>query len=177
VNPVTEANLHEFLRRLGQRVPPGSVLHLLGGSALCLLGSPRTTVDIDYTVEPFEGIPEHFEPVVADLAAEMDLDVEAVPIAEFVPIPPGAGDREQLVGRYGRLTAYIFDPYTIALSRIARGFEADLEDVLFLLRSGIIDFSALERHFRTVLPDAPRAEIFPDEFRRYFDEVRRRFGA
>ena len=153
---------------------PGSVLYLLGGSALCLLGSPRTTIDIDYTVAPFEGTAEGFEALVAKLAAEMDLDAEAVPIAEFVPLPPGAGDRKQLVNRYGRLTVYIFDPYTIALSKIARGFEADLEDAMFMLRRGIIDFSSLEGHFRAVLPDAARADIIPDEFRQHFEEVRRR---
>ena len=173
---ITKATLEEFLRRLGRRVSPGSILYLLGGSALCLLGSPRTTVDIDYTVEPFEGIPETFEVVVAEVAATMDLDVEAVPIAEFVPLPPGARDRGQLVGRYGKLTVYIFDPYTIALSKIARGFEADLEDVMFMLRRGIIDFKALEGHFRAVLPDAPRADVIPAEFNRYFEEVKRRFA-
>ena len=73
------------------------------------------------------------------------------------------------------LAVHIFDPYTIALSKIARGLEADLEDVLFLLREGVIQFEELERHFHAVLPQAREADIIPSEFRDYLDEVRRRW--
>ena len=37
---------------------------------------------------------------------------------------------------------YIFDLYTIALSKIARGFESDLEDVMFMIQTGV-DSSSL----------------------------------
>jgi len=97
-----------------------------------------------------------------------------VPIAEFVPLPPQAYKRRRLVGRYGQLDVYIFDPYTIALSKIARGFESDLEDVMFMLHQGLIEFGELERHFDAVLPGAPQADIIPDEFRDYLEEIRRR---
>jgi hypothetical protein len=174
VEPVTLATLQTFLQRLGERFTGAGDLYLLGGSALCLLGNPRTTVDVDYTFEPDVDSVEQFEATVAELAAEMHLDVEAVPIAEFVPLPPQAYKRRRLVGHYGQLDVYIFDPYTIALSKIARGFEADLEDVMFMLHEGLIEFGELECHFHAVLPDAPRADIIPDEFRDYFEEVRRR---
>jgi hypothetical protein len=174
VEPVTLATLQTFLQRLSERFTGAGDLYLLGGSALCLLGNPRTTVDVDYTFEPDVDSVEQFEVTVAELAAEMHLDVEAVPIAEFVPLPPQAYERRRLVGHYGQLDVYIFDPYTIALSKIARGFEADLEDVMFMLHKGLIEFGELECHFHAVLPDAPRADIIPDEFRDYFEEVRRR---
>jgi hypothetical protein len=174
VEPVTVATLQEFLRRLGERFGGQGDLYLLGGCALSLMGNPRTTVDIDYTLEPRTAAAERLETAVAELAAEMHLDVEAVPIAEFVPLPPQAYERRRLVGHYGQLTVYVFDPYTIALSKIARGFEADLEDVMFMLHQGLIEFEELERFFHTVLPDAPQADIIPDDFRDYFEEVRRR---
>ena len=51
MEPVTWDLLLEFLHRLGERFPfPGSV-YLLGGSALCLLGNPQVTQDVDYTYE------------------------------------------------------------------------------------------------------------------------------
>jgi hypothetical protein len=171
---VTLTTLQRFLGSLGERFPDPGDLYLLGGSALCLLGSPRATVDIDYTFEPEGTTAARFEAAVDELAAQMHLDVEAVPIAQFVPLPPQAYERRRWVGRYGQLTVYVFDPYTIALSKIARGFEADLEDVMFMLGEGLIEFGQLERHFRTVLPNAPKADIIPDEFRDYFEEVRRR---
>jgi hypothetical protein len=126
MEPVTLDALHAFLQLLGERFTGTATIYLLGGGALALLGNPRTTVDVDYTFEAEPGLEEQFEATVADLAAEMRLDVESVPIGEFVPLPPQAYARRWFVGRYGALTVYIFDPYTIALSKIARGFEADL---------------------------------------------------
>ena len=176
MEPVTSTTLQAFLHRLGERYPGGGDLYLLGGSALCLLGNPRTTVDVDYIFELEVGSAEQFDAAVAELAAEMRLDVEAVSLAEFVPLPPQAYQRRQLVGRYGQLNVYIFDPYSIALSKIARGFEADLEDVMFLLHGRLIECGELERHFNTILPDAPKADIIPGEFRDYLEEIRRRLG-
>lgn len=172
---VTQPALQSFLEGLGKRYPGQATLYLLGGCALGLLGNPRTTVDIDYTFEIESEALEPFQEVLAELAVEMRLDVDEVPIAEFVPLPPHARDRHRLVGRYGDLDVYIFDLYTIALSKIARGFEADLEDVLFLLHEDLIEFGELERHFQTILPEAAKADIIPSEFREYFDEIRRRF--
>ena len=57
-----------------------------------------------------------------------------------------------------------------------RGFEADLEDVLFLLRSGVIEWTQLERHFLVILPEVSGADIDPREFRAYFEELRRRMA-
>jgi hypothetical protein len=113
--------------------------------------------------------------ILSGLAAEMHLDVEEVPLGEFVPLPPHARERRRLVGQYGRLEVYVFDPYSIALSKIARGFESDLEDVVFLLREGLIEFGELERHLCTILPRAQEADIIPSEFCDYFRETRRRY--
>ena len=38
----------------------------------------------------------------------------------------------------------------------------------------LIEFEELESHFKTILPDAPRADILPGEFRHHFEEIRRR---
>ena len=176
MEPITVANLMQFLQRLGERYPSSAILYLLGGSALCLLGSPRTTVDVDYTFEVATEEIADFQATVNALAAEMHLDLEDVPLAEFVPLPPDAYERRQLVGRFGQLEVYIFDPYSIALSKIARGFEADIEDVIFMWREGLIELNLLERHFQAVLPLALHVDIIPQEFCDYFDEVRRRIA-
>jgi len=51
-----------------------------------------------------------------------------------VPIPPGAEDRRIRIGQFGQLDVYVLHPYTIALSKLDRGFESDIEDILFLIR-------------------------------------------
>ncbi len=173
MEPITELTLQEFFRRLGESYLQPATLYLLGGSAMCLLGSPRATLDIDYDVDLGAEDQSVLRAVISELASEMQLDVEAVRLAEFAPLPPQARERRRFVGQFGQLGVYIFDLYSIALSKIARGFESDLEDVLFLLRTGQIEFDQLERHFIAVLPAAPKTDIDPQEFRAFFEEIRR----
>jgi hypothetical protein len=171
MEPVTTLALETFLNKLGDRIAKPATLYLLGGSALCLLGSPRETLDVDYALET--GTKE-IEKAINALAAELKMDLEAVPLAEFIPLPPDPKSRRLLFGRYGQLDVYIFDLYSIALSKIARGFESDLEDVQFLLDQNLIALRELEGYFQTVLPDAPRTDIDPQEFQAYFDELKKR---
>ena len=175
MEPVTSEALQVFLQRLSERYSGRGVFYLLGGSALLLLGSLRETRDVDYMVEPALDTDADLRAALDELAAELKLDLELVPLGEFIPLPPQAHERRRLVGRYGQLEVYIFDLYSIALSKIARGFESDLEDVVFMLRQGLIEFGELERLFNVILPDAPKADISRAEFRAYFDEIRRRF--
>ena len=175
MEPVTSEALQVFLQRLSERYSGRGVFYLLGGSALLLLGSLRETRDVDYMVEPALDTDADLRAALDELAAELKLDLELVPLGEFIPLPPQAHERRRLVGRYGQLEVYIFDLYSIALSKIARGFESDLEDVVFMLRQGLIEFGELERLFNVILPDAPKAGINRAEFRAYFDEIRRRF--
>lgn len=174
MEPVTESKLRSFFERLGEQCAAPAAIYLLGGSALCLLGSPRVTVDVDCALEAAVDYIAALRVTLAELASEMQLDVEEVPLDEFIPLPPQARGRRRAIGRFGRLDVYIFDPYSIALSKIARGFEADIEDVLFMLRKGLIQFDELQHHFVHILPQAPEADIVPEEFEAYFDEVRRR---
>jgi hypothetical protein len=168
---VTLLSLKAFFQRLGENFPAPVSLYLLGGSALCLLGSPRETLDVDYSIEngPLEA-----EQVLEQIAAELELDLEMVPLAEFIPLPPEAETRRRLVGKYGQVDVYIFDLYSIALSKIARGFESDLEDVEFLLSRKLIIWDTLETFFQNILPRASSTDIDRNEFQLYFDTLRRR---
>jgi len=109
VGAVTSKALEAFLQSLGERSSCTGALYLLGGSALCLLGNPRTTADIDYTFEAETGSSEQFDDTVMELAREMRLDIESVPLAEFIPLPPQARQRRRFYGRYGGLEVYLFD--------------------------------------------------------------------
>ncbi len=117
---------------------------------------------------------KEIEKVINTLATEMKMDLEAVPLSEFIPLPPDAESRRRFIGRYGQLDVYIFDLYSIALSKIARGFESDLEDVQFLLAQNLIAWNELEKHFNSILSRARTADIGPKEFQAYFEELKRR---
>jgi hypothetical protein len=103
-------------------------------------------------------------------------DVEAVPIAEFVPLPPGAETRRHFIGRFGQVVVYVYDLYTIALRKIARGIETDMDDGIILVRSNLIYLSELQKHFQAVLPRAAQAEIIPGEFQQYYQDLLRRLA-
>lgn len=174
MEPITADILKLFFQRLSTQYPRRAEFYLLGGSALCLLGSPRETLDVDYALNWNAGNVDVFQAIIEQLGSEMKLDMEAVPLGEFIPLPPEAEQRRRLIGSYEQIDVYIFDLYSIALSKIARGFEADLEDVQFLLGEKLIDFAELQRYFEIILPDASRYDIDRKEFRAYFEELKRR---
>lgn len=176
MEPITPHILTDFLTRLGERYSNPATLYLLGGSALLLLGSLRQTLDIDYTTDLNPQQQQALETVMNELAAQYRLDVEAVSIADFVPLPPGAETRRHFIGRFSQVDVYVYDLYTIALSKIARGFDTDIEDVTFLIKSRLIDLAELQDHFQTILPRAAQVDINPSEFQQYFQDLLRRLA-
>ena len=170
---IATAEILEFVERLGGRYSGSATLLLLGGSALCLLGNPRRTLDIDYLAAgPIDQVAE-LQATVDTLAAEMKLEVEVVPLGEFIPLPDGAESRHRQVGQFGGLTVCVFDPYSIALSKVDRGFEADLQDVVFLIRQGIINLEQLEVYVAAAVPHAAEFDMIPADLRQHLQVIRR----
>lgn len=115
-----------------------------------MLGSPRETLDIDYFID---GETVEVEQGLKELSTELKVDLVSVPIKEFIPLPPGADARRRFVGKFGQVEVYIFDLYSIALSKIVRGFEFDLEDVEFMLKKNWISWEELETDYQSILPE------------------------
>ena len=68
---------------------------------------------------------------------------------------------------------YVFDPYAIALSKLARGLETDIQDVLFLLTNGVIELETLEIFVEEAIPFAWDHDVDPSDLKQYMGEVRR----
>src|SRR5260221_3971898 len=132
-----------FLESLGKRYPRPARLTVLGGSALCMLGSPRPTLDIDYVGDDLKK--DELQKIMDEIALEMGLDVDAVPIHGFLPLPAGGEERTIHYGTFGQVKVSIIDPYLIALRKVERGFDTDIDDILFLIRHGQITFAQLEK--------------------------------
>jgi hypothetical protein len=162
----------EFLEKLGKQYPSPARLYLLGGVALYLLGNSRPTMDIDYVGDDIQK--DDFQTLLEKIAQEMELHVDAVPIEKFIPIPQGGLQRCLFYRTYGKVEVFIFDPYTIALSKIERGFDTDIEDILFLLRSRQINFLDLERYTTEALQYAKEFDIEPEEMHNHLELVRER---
>ncbi|MCB0183193.1 MAG: hypothetical protein KDE31_02955 [Caldilineaceae bacterium] len=166
--------IHALLTEVGRRYQQPATLLLLGGGALRLLGSSRPTLDLDYVGHDLHKTA--LQQVVEQVAQEMQLEVEAVPIEEFVPLPDDAQERRLVVGQFGTIDVNILDPYTIALSKIDRGFETDLEDILFLIQQGLVTLAKLESVVADAALRAQEFDLSPTALREHLQDLRNRLS-
>ena len=164
-----------FLEALGRRYSLRAKLILLGGSALCLLGSPRPTIDIDYAGSDLQK--DELQVLMDEIANEMGLEVEAVPIQEFTPLAFGDESHSIHVGRFGKIEVSIIDPYVMALSKLDRGFSTDIEDIVFLIERGLVSLSQLEQIVKDALLQAREFEMDPCELQSHLQTVREEVGS
>jgi predicted nucleotidyltransferase len=168
-NLATE-EIKEFLTRLSQKYISPIKVYLLGGSALCFLGNQRRTIDIDIFVDLLHA---EFEDIVKEVAQELHLEVELIAIESFIPLPSDTISRHRKLGNFGSIEVSIFDPYSIALSKVARGFETDIQDVLFLLQNQIIEIEKLTKFVEDTIPLAWDYDIDPGELRNHLEVVKK----
>ena len=95
------SDIKSILQILGARVPAGSQLVLIGGGALALLGSPRLTIDIDFVGDDLH--PNALHRSIMEIARELKVHVEAVPLDRFIPLPTGSAERSIYIGQFGNL--------------------------------------------------------------------------
>lgn len=165
--------IQAILNRLGERVPPGSQLILVGGGALALLGNPRPTFDLDFWGDDIH--PSELHRLILKIAAELEIHVEPVPLERFIPLPKDSAQRNLYIGQFGNLKVYVADPYSLALSKLDRGFDSDLDDVVFLVRKGLVALQELERMVQNTLPQAEKFDFSPDILE-HLSEVKRRLS-
>lgn len=175
MDPLTDTSLLLFLTELGRRLAQPSRLYLLGGGAMLLLGSPRATLDLDYLGDDVHKADWQLD--VERLADELRIDLDAVALERFIPIPQDSSERHIFFKRFDQLEVYIFDPYAIAISKIERGFDSDLDDVVFMLRSGFIELDRLAEMLVIALQRAVEFDLHPDTSYQHFDLVRRKYSA
>jgi len=155
-----KAKLGSALTILGEQVPPSSRLFLIGGSALTLLGSPRPSLDIDFVGDDIH--PNELHRLIAAKAKEMKIQVEAVPIDRFIPMPDGNEQRNIFIGQFGNLEVYVVDPYSIALSKVDRGLFTDFDDIIFLIKKNYITLNELERITKDAISKAGKFDLHPE---------------
>ncbi|MBI3359638.1 MAG: hypothetical protein HY023_00830 [Chloroflexi bacterium] len=160
----------DFLRRLGQCYRHAGVVYLVGGSSLILVAAKESTFDIDLKIEVAPEHHDEFIRCVRRLSAEMELSIEQASPDEFLPLPAGYEDRRRYVGRYAALDVFHFDFYSVALGKLQRGNEKDYNDVVSMIRAGVIELGNLEQYFREVLPklEAYSLRTDPQDFERKF---------
>jgi hypothetical protein len=93
---------------------------------------------------------------ISELKEELDVNVELASPLDFLPALPGWQDRSRFRLREGNLEVFDFDPYSQALSKLARGFELDLKDVRGMVEADLVKPKRLLELFEEIEPELYR---------------------
>lgn len=116
-----------------------------------MLGNSRRTIDIDVYIEEKES---DLKSTIEDTANELRIFVDVIPINEFTKIPGGAADRHIFLEKVGALEVVVFDPYTIAISKLSRGYADDISDVVFMIQKNYVQLEKLTQFVEETIPVA-----------------------
>ena len=147
---VDSSRLRAFLEELSRAASEPTRLYLTGGASQLLRGLRDATLDIDLTFEPESDV---LLRSMVSLKETLNVNVEVVSPAHFVPALPGWRDRCEFVMQIGKLAVFHFDPYMQALSKLERGHVRDMQDVQSLVRERIVDPLRLRALFADVQSD------------------------
>jgi hypothetical protein len=167
-----QTKIKSILQILGSHISIPSRLVLVGGSALALLGSQRLTIDIDFLGDDIS--PSPLDKAILQATKELKVLAEPVPLHRFIPLPSGSETRTIYIGKFENLEVYVADPYSIALSKIERGFDTDIDDILFLLQHGFIEIEEFDAIVESSLPRAREFDINTSEMLAHLHIVKSR---
>lgn len=137
------------MERLGWSARGPGRVYLTGGATALLEGWRDRTVDVDIKLDPEP--PGAFE-AIARLKEELDLNVELASPDQFLPPLPGWRDRSRFIERHGDVDFFHYDLCAQALSKVARGYERDLEDVRTMAARGLVTATELREGFAQIEP-------------------------
>lgn len=170
--PVDRQRIEQFLKRLDAEAHAPARVYLVGGTALVHMGLRARTLDVYLALESdAEG---QILVAIRRLTHDLQINVELASPGDFIPLPAGWHDRAQWVGRYGQLDVFYFDPISLALSKIARANERDVDDVVALIRRGTIDVDELRAAYEQIRLQLGAGRYFnidPDEYAAHFTHI------
>jgi hypothetical protein len=161
--------LRRFLEELAREADGDVEIFLTGGATAVLLGWRESTIDADVLFVPdrdalYRALPR--------LKEELQLNVEIVSPAHFIPELPGWRERCLWIDSRGRARFYHYDPYAQALAKIERGHAQDRVDVAQFLERGLVVPDRLRELFSAIEPRLHRyPSLDPASFRRRVEEA------
>ena len=133
---VTRERLVLLMKELARRAPRRGAyrVYFVGGGTAVYLGWRRSSIDVDLYSDR--------EVVFRNIQAikeRLNINIEFARPEDFVPPLPGTADRHVFVDQVGAIAFYHYDPYAQFFSKVARGFQRDLDDAREFIRSGMVD--------------------------------------
>jgi hypothetical protein len=164
-----EARIRRFLKELAQEADDEVAVYLTGGATAVLLGWRDSTIDADILMVPEQ---DSLYRALPRLKEELQINVEIVSPAHFIPELPGWRERSLWIESMGKVTYYHYDTYAQALAKIERGHAKDLGDVAALLARGLVSPERLREMFEAMAPRLYRyPAIDPPSFRKRLEEA------
>lgn len=143
-------------------------MFLTGGATALLLGWRTATLDVDLSMDPE---PRGAFEAIARLKEDLDLNVEIVSPADFIPRLPGWQERCLFIGSVGDVQFFHYDLCSQALSKLERSHQWDLEDVRQMVRRGLVRTEDLLRLLGAIEPELLRyPALDAAEFRRKVEQ-------
>ena len=124
------------------------------------MGVPRLTIDIDFIGDNIHPAPLH--KTLMQVAKELKIHVEPVPLDRFIHLPKGSEGRVIRIGQYRNLEVFVADPYSIALSKLNRGLDIDFDDIVFLVQKNYVNMDEFEHMVKDALPHARKYDFDPN---------------
>lgn len=161
--PVDADRIRALARVLGRAALLDTTIYLTGGATAVVEGWRSSTVDVDVRVEPDS---DELMRAISIAKDELQINIELASPPDFVPELPGWRERSPFVLREGRVTVRHFDLYSQALAKIERGFAQDLDDVVAMIRDGLVEPARVRACFDEIEPSLHRyPAIDPKAFR------------
>ena len=129
-------------------------LHCLGGFVLAALyGLPRPTGDVDYIAAIPSNTVTDLDSIAGQdsaLARKYGLYFQHVTVAD---VPEGYADRlaELFPGQFARLRMLALEVHDLVLAKLVRNSPVDLEDAMFLAKTGKLDETVLSQRYEQEL--------------------------
>jgi hypothetical protein len=146
--------MFQFLTELDKIVSEVTVMHCFGGFAVTQkYGLSRLTSDLDVLeIAPIESRNLIWEAGKrgSSLSQKYHVYIDIVTVAS-VPYEYESRLIPIYENVFSKLRLMVFDPYDVALSKLTRDNDRDVQDVLFLARTVPFDLEILERRYRDEL--------------------------
>ena len=169
MRPLADASrVKRFIQALARVARTPARVYLTGGATAVLEGWRETTVDVDLKLVPNT---DEVLRAIPRLKEEIGINIELAAPDQFIPELPGWRERSRFICQAGRLSFFHYDYYAQALSKLERGYEKDILDAHFMLKSRGIEPRELLRLFNEIEASLYRyPAIDPPTFRRAVEE-------
>ncbi len=163
------ARVRAFMRALGREADAGGRVYFTGGASAVLTGWRDSTIDVDLKLVPesdrlFRAIPA--------LKESLQLNVELVSPADFIPELAGWEERSPFIEKEGRLSFHHYDFHAQALAKLERGHAQDVADVREMIGRGLVTPERLRAYFEEIAGRLDRyPAVDPPSFRRALEEL------